>query len=251
MESCRLHRAELEIRCRICGSKRDEGRSHRCVRGLEFQILSVFGVDTRQDDPSRHPEKLCSSCWKFVERCVSADPSCRLPTTNIVPVSEWPECVGDSCVLCVKWKEQKRGGRPPRKKATSARGYPKGSTSKARNSGPLENLKLETVQVNIPKDPGLLLRMESFIYEVPLAPERFVDVGEEWICPVCKDVLDRPVAVPVPGCEHACCTGCWEQWLAVKSYCQFAMRKILYIVSNPFQELCSSSSAVCKFTAIT
>ena len=41
--------------------------------------MSVFGVDVCQDDASRHPTKLCTTCSTFIKRATSAGPSSRLP----------------------------------------------------------------------------------------------------------------------------------------------------------------------------
>ena len=48
------HRVQLAVRCRVCGKKSEKGRSQRAVAGLEFEIVSVFGVDVRQDEGRRH-----------------------------------------------------------------------------------------------------------------------------------------------------------------------------------------------------
>ena len=208
-----FHRCQLELRCRVCGRKKDKAHSHKKVAGLEFEILSAFGVDTREDVADRHPSQLCSCCWKFVQQTCSAVPSSRVRETSVLPLANWPACQDDSCNLCEQWRKESKGGRPP-KSTAGKRGRPKGSVG----TGSVEANTGCAVAVQLPKDPALAARLASFQAGLPLLPERFVEfqrLGEDSKCPICKDVLDRPVAVPVPGCEHACCANCWEQWLAL------------------------------------
>ena len=189
--------------------------------------MSAFGVDTREDVADRHPSKLCSCCSKFVQHACSAGPSSHVPQTAVVPVDEWPACDSDSCVLCQKWKaEVSRVGRPPKSKG-GIRGRPKGGSQGSSKACVLQSdtssvVGTASAQVKLPDDVTLTARVKSFRHDLPLLPERFVrceELEEDQICPVCKNVLDRPVAVPVPGCEHACCVECWEQWLTVSGTC--------------------------------
>ena len=81
----------------------------------------------------------------------------------------------------------------------------------------------------LPSDPSLDSRFQSFSYGMALLPERFRDLNDaetDMLCPVCKNVLDRPVAVPVPGCEHACCLEGWEQWLDVSATCPVCRKDV-------------------------
>ena len=219
------HRCQLDVRCRVCGRKRDKGRSHKAAAGLEFEILSVFGVDVRQDDASRHPTKLCTTCSTFIKRATSAGPSCRLPQTSIVPVLDWPDCPGEGCSLCREWEEEKKGGRPSKAKKAGRKGRPPGGGKNQgkgkENEQPVEESDRTALLVlPTPTDPALAGRLQPFAHQQELLPERFPDVSSESvICPVCKNVLDKPVAVPVPGCEHACCMDCWQEWLKVSPTC--------------------------------
>ena len=184
------------------------------------------------DAADRHPTKICTSCWTYVRRSTSAVPSSRLPETNIVQQSDWPLCRGDDCTLCARWKEEGQGGRRPKRKG-GKRGRPPGSgacklTSKAVDQQD-EDLELLTGKLPLPSDPSLAARLQSFSHGMALLPERFVDLNDaetDMLCPVCKNVLDRPVAVPVPGCEHACCLECWEQWLAVSATCPVCRKDV-------------------------
>ena len=94
------------------------GRSYQLVKKLLFELTSSFGVDARKDSSDRHPEKICTSCASHVRRATAPGTStsyCQ-PQTDIVPVDDWPQCTGESCGLCVRWKEEARGGRTKKAK---------------------------------------------------------------------------------------------------------------------------------------
>ena len=220
MASEGFHRQQVDLRCRICGRKRDKGRTHKTVSDLAFELMSVFGVDVRADLVDRHPTRLCSRCWRHVQRSTSAGPSDHVPETVLVPVSNWPECGGESCGLCSQWKIENRGG--VRKKLPCKRGRPPGAsggnkeTSKGNEAGPATS----DCTVPLPEHPDFSARLESLVFDRPLFVERFVGtVSENFICPVCKEVVDKPMAVPVPGCDHACCYNCWTEWLPHSATC--------------------------------
>ena len=63
--------------------------------------------------------------------------------------------------------------------------------------------------LSTPTDPALAGKLRPFARQQEPLPERFPEVSSESvICPACKNVLDKPVAVPVPGYEPACCMDC-------------------------------------------
>ena len=214
-----FHQQQLAVRCRVCGRKRDVGRTHKSVDGIAFELISVLGIDVRCDEVDRHPTKLCSGCWKFVQRRTSAGPSDRLPQTALQPQrSDWLRCAGDSCVLCCQWKLESRGGRG--KKLKNIRGRPAGARSKETEGDVDSAGDPVAVEFPVPDKPAIAARLHSLAFDLPLDVERFVDiVGEQFQCPICKQVLNRPMAVPVPGCDHACCFGCWKEWLPNSATC--------------------------------
>ena len=63
-----FHLEQLQCRCLICGRKRRDGRPHKLVSAVAETNLAVLDIDTSLDDPSRHPTRLCRTCWKFLER---------------------------------------------------------------------------------------------------------------------------------------------------------------------------------------
>ena len=105
----------------------------------------------------------------------------------------------------------------PRKPRGGKRGCsPSSEADDTLTKRPYETMSSSTTaKLTVPDDPELAARVEPFAFDLSLLPERFVrEVGHNFECPVCKNILDRPMAVPVPGCEHACSWECREQWLA-------------------------------------
>ena len=191
MASHEYHAKQLEARCRICERKRDVGRSHRKVESLAFELVSVFGVDTRADSADCHPTKLCSGCWKFVQRSTSAGPSSLLPQTSIVPVAEWPECCGDSCSLCTQWKKEGKCGRP--RKGLGPRGRLPAETDRksSADSESIVSVDVESSSITlsvsnpiaVPEDHSLAVRLKPLAFQLSLLPERFMEeVQEDLLC---------------------------------------------------------------------
>ena len=69
--------------------------------------------------------------------------------------------------------------------------------------------------------------LKSYKADKSLDTDRFVsELTDALICPICKDVVDAPVASPHPeGCEHACCKTCWQAWLEVVGECPCCRRR--------------------------
>lgn len=62
--------------------------------------------------------------------------------------------------------------------------------------------------------------------------ERFQsEVDEEFICPICSDVLEHPVMVPM--CEHAFCKICINEWLVQQNTCPVDRQPVTSIELKP------------------
>ena len=121
----------------------------------------------------------------------------------------------------MQWKNDSKGGRRPKPKG-GKRGRPKGTTESDTKALGLVEENLGSVVLPSQSNSVLSARVESLAFQLALLPERFLNMDEsnaEIVCRICRNVLDRPMAVPVPGCEHACCSECWEHWLAVSLTC--------------------------------
>ena len=244
------HNQQLSSRCRVCGRKRDAGRTHKSVEVIAFEVMCAFGVDVRSDTLDRHPTKLCSGCWKYIQRSTSAEPSDRLPETALVPVPDWPDCKADSCALCEEWRSERRRGRA-KKNNTGKRGRPAGSGQSLIKSqdkdceGTTSASGSVTFELSVPDDPTLAARLEPFLFQLPLFPDRFLDsLQDDFLCPMCMQVLNRPMAVPVPGCEHASCLDCWKKWLPISASCPVCRSKVAAAELQPlprtlWQQLCT------------
>ena len=79
-----FHQNQLDVRCRVCGRKRDPGRTHKLVGDIVPELLSSFNVDVVEDVDDRHPRRICSTCFSYV-RAATSDHGNRSPSTSIVP----------------------------------------------------------------------------------------------------------------------------------------------------------------------
>ena len=98
-----FHQCQVNAPCRICGRKRDPGRTHKLVAEIGSEIKSAFRIDVCSDAEGRHLTRICSTCLSVVRKAsgVSADRS-YVPQTSIVPQEDWPECGGEDCMLCLR-----------------------------------------------------------------------------------------------------------------------------------------------------
>ena len=121
-----FHQRQLDIRVRVCGRRRDARRTCELVSNVIDALLT--GFDARQDSPSRHRTRLCSACWKYLERSKTAERELRRsPQTSLGAVPNWPVCEDDSCELGREWqfltgrprKRKYKTGRPPKSEQQS------------------------------------------------------------------------------------------------------------------------------------
>ena len=258
-ETRTFHQRQVAVRCRVCGRKRDQGRTHKSVSSIAFEIVSAFGVDVRQDDVDRHPTKVCTTCWNFIRKSCAYDGEGHAPQTSVVPQSEWPEC-SDGCPLCERWHAESTAGRP-RKPTTTKRGRPPSSHSgdskrKSSESSQSGETQEAPVELTVNVDAAIAGRVQAHTFELPLLPERVVGwekgvKNEEIVCPVCQNLLERPLAVPVPGCEHAACWSCWEQWLPQSQTCPVCRSDVsaaeLQPVARPVWQSLITTTLHCDF----
>ena len=218
-----FHLEQLQCRCSISGRKRGAGRQHQLVSAVAETILAVLDIDTSLDDPSRHPTRLCRAGWKFLERSSAAEAHAAHTVRSLEVVRDWPSCAGDSCQLCKRWHEERKGGRPrkvrspgrPRSVSSgSSEQYAEPATSAAQVQSVAGSSDLTRTPL-----PDWSARLVPFTFQLPLHPERFLmEFGSDHhlLCAACRNVLNSPMAVPLPsGCEHTLCRECWEQWLVV------------------------------------
>ena len=119
---------------------------------------------------------------------MSADRSYVLQT-SIVPQEDWPECGGEDCMLCLRWREQSEGGRP-RKLSSGKRGRPLSS-----DTGCRENVVTADKEKAVPD--------ASPVAEVDQLKVSDLELKAPQIAVSClSEVLDAPVTQPASSQEH-------------------------------------------------
>ena len=190
------HRQMLSQLCRICGerlmkSKDRYENSFPCANREEL-IFSAFGIKVHEDDPETCPSKFCHKCYKLASRGGT-----RI-AINVCPAHKRT----GNCAICISFKEQQKPGRREKSKPgmkPSKEAEIQDGMSGTLSFQPDENGNLFCQQV---KD------LKTYRGTEPLNPELFAEnIKFEYICPICKEVLDQPVQTkcPTPHIFCACC----------------------------------------------
>ena len=253
------HSAEVARRCRVCGKLKKPSFLSMKVSKVVDNLLVVFGLDVREDEEETHPTRICRSCYSTVKRFEKETVSGKPRETSIKPF-EWSRCGGEICSLCDRWRQERHGLRPGKSKAkTTKRGRPsaeifelwRGKSKATSVAHPEGEEGLPNVRVSLPQEQAT--HLDSWKTDAPLDPTRFVsDVADEFVCPICKDVLDKPMEVPLPSvCQHPCCQECWEEWLSHESMCPVCRRDVkpedLQPASRHFLSLLGSMQLQCQY----
>ena len=124
----------------------------------------------------------------------------------------WEPCSGEACRQCYSWWAPKLGRRPKR-------------TLKGRPPAFIDPYSLVPyLSRSETESPSTISFSCLFAHPPKLAAGRFTRTcdlrGDTLLCPICRNVLDKLMAIPPPSpCEHPCCRQCWTQWLAVSETC--------------------------------
>lgn len=182
------HKTYLADLCQICGEKLAKSKgfkeaSYLCSSNVQF-LQENFGISVEKDVKEVHPPRFCKKC--------------RLTNTRSLVFWEPHQEVG--CKTCNLATVVKKGGRPSKPKR--GRGKLSAAASQKRQTesevadfcamvnGLVENLPSSRV-INFGEN-------SSFAGEVP----------KEYFCPVCLDILDKPVET---DCEHYFCSDCIKE----------------------------------------
>ena len=202
----KTHTSILESLCRICGcrlkkaSKREI--SYPCFQHVSL-LMQAFNINTLEDDTLSSPSKFCQKCYNAAVR---ESYSVR------VTISTWPahKRTGD-CPVCSLYIEQKKGGRPKKAKM----GRPKVDDNK--NSLKLIDLVVGGMAKQISFKPNIDLlsdmvaksNMKSFRGDQFLDPLLLCDEAKpEYLCPICREILDQPVKTKCKPNGHMFCAAC-------------------------------------------
>ena len=166
--------------------------SFPCANREEL-LFSAFGIKVHEDDPETCPPKFCHKCYKLASRGGTR-----------VAINVWPahKRTGN-CALCNSYKDQQKPGRrkksKPGVKPSAKESEILDGMSGTLSFQPNENLNLFCQQVE---------ELKSYRGVDPLYPELFVEnIKFEYICPICKEVLDQPVQTKCPT-PHIFCASC-------------------------------------------
>jgi len=182
------HKTYLAELFRICGEKLAKSKgfkeaSYLCSSNVQF-LQENFSVSVEKDVEEVHPPRFCKKC--------------RL--TNTRSLVFWEPHQEVECKTCNLATVVKKGGRPSKPK--QGRGKLSAAASKKRQT--------ESEVVDFCK------MVDSLVENLPSHQvfdfgEKFSFVGEvprEYFCPVCLDLLDKPVAT---DCEHYFCSVCIKE----------------------------------------
>ena len=190
------HEKILSQLCRICGehlmkAKDRYENSFLCNNNREL-LFSAFGIKVHESESETCPPKFCHKCYKFASRGGTR-----------VAINVWPahKRTGN-CTICDAYKVQQKPG------------HPKKSKSGVKPSKEIQVLDGMSGTLSFQPNEGKQIfcqqveEFKSYRGTEPLHPELFAEnVKFEYICPICKEVLDQPVQTksPTPHIFCACC----------------------------------------------
>jgi len=158
---------------------------------IKSDLEQCFEVKIYADN-AWEPKKICKKCYSVLLRWR------KRPCTysHHTVVVEWLPHSDKNCTICGHFASRSIGGR--KKKMQKGRGRsPKKLTSNTTQVP--ESYKFISQDLSCSLFPTL--GMPSL--------ERIINHQELLICPICKEVLDAPVAGP---CQHIFCLTCFNTW---------------------------------------
>ena len=210
------HQHQLGNVCRVCGLKTKKSKKYSPVydcQEFSTHLLKTFNIEVLHDNPLVHPPSFCSLCYGIVRRTTAALDSGTIYTPAGTPNFHWEphseqkcrvRCCGEHIKIfqkynsshilflcfkvCEHFHTMSRGGRPITKDKMKP-GRPKGVAV-----GPL---------LKILRD---MAPPSNFYSE--LRPE--VCLNDNLTCPVCIQLLDRPLDTM---CGSTICVECLCQWI--------------------------------------
>ena len=195
------HNQTLERLCRICAgflTKFNDpyDTSHSCTEKMEF-LTQNYGINVEKDDPEIHPARFCHLCY--------------LSLTRIQRPVFWHIHTESGCVTCSFIEKKKKGGRSKKLKRGKKNFKSMEETGQTEKTLPHIQDTAHTVTRKVEE-----LEMESpLTYRIEEDQKfQFIhEIKEDFKCPICKDILFRPLETV---CEHYFCGECFKQ--ALQSY---------------------------------
>ena len=142
------------------------------------------------------PPKFCHKCYKLASR-----------EGTRLAINIWPrhERTGN-CATCSSFKEQQKPGRRKKRRPGVKPKDDPGPKEQAEMvegmSGTL-SFQPKPTTLSICEDVN---NLKSYRGAEPLYPEEFVEnIKHEYVCPICKEVLDQPVQTKSQTPQHILC----------------------------------------------
>ena len=88
-----LHTEDLQKFCRIC--YQFFGKGSYCKEKHQENIEHIFLINTKNDNPSLHPDKICQKCY-----CVMSAAIKRKSTITTAAFKNWTEHSVQYCHIC-------------------------------------------------------------------------------------------------------------------------------------------------------
>ena len=187
------HILALAKHCRICGNpftkRKGVGDRRFSCSDRKNDLQEVFGIKVDNDVEALHPHSYCHPCNNIIyhTRKKSREGKTYNPRKVIVTWSAHSE---HNCLVCKNISTHSVGGRPKKQLYTPGR--------------PSEGSFQSVIQHVRSTAPPSFCQQETAI-----SPHVIFD------CPVCMDIVDRPIELKGPGCNSLVCADCLCKWLHV------------------------------------
>ena len=191
------HRSCLKSLRRICARSSSSRKQRFSACKNHRKELLAFGIDIEKDSVDVHPEIICQACQQPIIRC-EASKRKQLPYRPLQKEFQWAEYSNDECITCSIFAEYAKGGRmasQSKRQKLSGHGRPclRGHLCLERY---LERIAL----------PSFRPQGNFRLYPVYASDDiNAADVLQKALCPICNDILDRPVEAI---CRHLACMKC-------------------------------------------
>ena len=158
------------------------------------KIFIFFGIDITEDNIDIHPTKMCSACFYKIKNGISSETG--LVKDNYIQEREfvklWNKHKSMGCDVCNQFQEQKKGGRPKKKKC--------GNVNFRKKNLPF-NVQQKDVFGHLFPDYDTKNKIEN------AAVTNICDTQKPtFFCCLCKDILSLHSVTT--KCQHYFCSIC-------------------------------------------
>ena len=182
-----IHMKNLADLCCVCGERLQKSTKavtskFLCMKWKDF-LAEKFEILVEKDLEEIHPQYFCHSCYVHPDR-------------RTLVKATWLTHYEDNCGVCSRVEEIKKGGRPKKPKRGRKADSRPSNTQETKDANETSLQDLEELTKDLPS-----LRFKEFSDKFSF-PE---NMKRDLICPVCLQVLDKPVETT---CQHYFCVEC-------------------------------------------